>query len=224
MKRFATVALAASLALPTGSAFGAYLQSDTSAASGDSYWAFEAENETQSSADASNSWVEIVNTNASGGAAIQSVSDDGDVDYEPNAYYAWDLLVTDATEANGDAFNLYLRTATDGGDSMWHATTLTGSPGNFSGIGVQSDPVEKADYTFFDAGDDYDLSGLENGDTLTYYVNVREGGYVIDRVVIHQTSGLTDDQLNALPNSVVPEPASLALLGLGSLAALRRRR
>jgi hypothetical protein len=52
----------------------------------------------------------------------------------------------------------------------------------------------------------------------------REEGLVWKDFVLSTSGSLTEDELDALAYSVIPEPTTMALLGLGGLVALRRRR
>ena len=59
------------------------------------------------------------------------------------------------------------------------------------------------------------------GDPVTKWASAAQGDGVDDVIVYDPTRGHLD---NGLTLTVIPEPATLILLGLGGLAALRRRR
>ncbi len=72
----------------------------------------------------------------------------------------------------------------------------------------------------------FNVKAADEGIVLNYTLDTREAGIAIDTIIFSTNLDLTPSQLNALAGVGVPEPSSLALIGLGmaSLMNVRKRR
>ena len=195
--------------------------------SGDNFVAFEAEN-FQIDAPPSTSepfWTVITDTEASGGATLFAEDPGAFTNGQPgnDEYVGYTIDFQ-----NGGDYKLYVRRLATGGggNSFFVANDFDVDPtsANFPQFDNQGTSTS---YVFIDgdaSNNDTIYTVAAGGETVTFYVKPREPNYRLDRIVLSQDLNLTDAQLAALPNSPVPEPASLALLGLGSLLIAGRRR
>jgi len=70
-------------------------------------------------------------------------------------------------------------------------------------------------------GGPYTVEAGDLGSPLVFTLGGRENGFDIDGFVLSTDSNLSDEQLDT---AIIPEPASLALFGLGGILILARRR
>ncbi|NWK56677.1 PEP-CTERM sorting domain-containing protein [Verrucomicrobiaceae bacterium N1E253] len=188
--------------------------------------AFEAED--FASVSGSPTFNTVVDANASGGSAITA----SDNSYAATATYS--LNVTTATN-----YTLYIRVfaPSSGDDSMFVPTQsdyeTMGSPtveiNNLSnGNNLTYRWVNTNAGTF--VGETGDTSGvlapiydLPAG-VSDFTIRAREDGLLIDGFVFDTDGGISDPAVLDASLAAVPEPSSLALLGLGGLALVFRRR
>ena len=73
----------------------------------------------------------------------------------------------------------------------------------------------------------YSVTNDDLGNTLQFVIGSREGGFMVDRIVLSSRASLTGVQLDVLPNSkVIPEPSTFilcCLVGLTSVGGTLRR-
>ena len=73
----------------------------------------------------------------------------------------------------------------------------------------------------------YSVTNDDLGNTLQFVIGSREGGFLVDRIVLSSRASLTGVQLDVLPNSkVIPEPSTFilcCLIGLASVGGTLRR-
>ena len=212
------ILIAALMAFPAMTASAAVMTQ----ASGADYVAYEAESDVT----INSSWSEVAVTGASEGSLLESTNAGGK---GSGHYFSHDLQFTEA-----GTYHLYIRSSkvsgSTGNNAIFVASGFNVNPtdgGNFvtqNKSGVNSTP------SWFEASIVVTVSASGGGspsvgEQLTYVIKAADNPqHQIDRIVFSKQSGLTDVQLDALTNSVIPEPASLMLLLPGLALAVSGRR
>ena len=203
----------------------------TQSGASERHLAFEAESFDSLGIDSNSAttWQVIADATASGGQALTATgsaqtSGDGE-DGSGNDATATFRLVFLNDGPSGDPYELYIRRRAIGfGNSMYRPADFNVDPtGNSFN---QHDNSVGADlpYTWLKSGS-YEVAAGQLGVELTFSIKVREVGYVVDRIILSRDSSLNDSALDGIANStVIPEPGSLALVGLGLTVFARRRR
>mgnify|MGYP006272317491 FL=1 len=139
------------------------------------------------------------------------------------------LLTFDITLINDGGYRPWFRVAYSNEDttssSGFHDSWYFQS--GLDGGGWKEDngnSVNTSSWTWHNGGADVTFSSTGSA---SWAVSSREDWLIIDRIVLiseDNTDSVDAAYLDGLENSVIPEPASLALFGLGGLMILARRR
>jgi hypothetical protein len=107
------------------------------------------------------------------------------------------------------------------------------TPGDLPERNLLSPPFETTVGFSADSDSPITANGVQSGEMLTIEFDLKAGGLLSDviseindgtlRIGLHVQS-FSDGSSEAMVNNAVPEPASLMLLGLGSLVLARRRK
>ena len=191
---------------------------------GSNYIAFEAEIADLGDNDAADDreWAPITDAAASGGAALQAMPG-GSSQTSSSAGQQTATYHLAFTEAG--TYYLYLRHRTLP-EVNPSAANSAFAPNDF-GSSPSYDPFDNngdnADYEYWQE-QQYTVEAADLGQTFDFIMSIREDGYVMDRFVLSQESGLDAGQLAALSNSPIPEPGSFALAFASGAMLLGRRK
>ncbi len=199
----------------------------------DNYVAWEAEIGNITDPDGDNAtWFEINDAGASAGKALQADASPGTGDKATDE----GLVTYKLKFSMADDYNLFIRVRsvdTGGAGLSDNDSLYIPDKTNNNGFGVVPDEgksLATATYQWFDttAEGRYTVGVLDIGNVLEFSVGIREEGFVIDRFVLFKRfeAQPDSDALDRLENSQIPEPATLALMGLGlaGIGYQRRRK
>jgi hypothetical protein len=176
--------------------------------SGDNYIAFEAEDHSGIT-DLGNdgrTWTPISGQGgASGGSALRAATTNGSSALDAYATYRLSF-------ATAGTYSLYLRYSSydvdgdgswGGNNSLWTPNALNINPALTSNYTLQNSlgSYKNGTYGWTGALVTFTITAAQVGQEMLFYLGARETGLAVDRVVISQSSSLTQAQLNALANS-----------------------
>lgn len=187
-------------------------------ASGTDYLAYEAEDDLVTAA----GWSSVgTDPAASGSGALTSGGPTSSSGAGSSSLFTHTIQFAEA-----GTYSLYIRRNSgnaNNGDGVFAANAFD-STSSVSAVSIG----KSSEYRWTETSLDFTISEVSGsgpavGEELNYTIKRRASNFIVDRIVFSTQAGLSSTQLDALTNSTIPEPASLALVGLGGLLLMTRK-